>query len=77
MKDLLVLDSNIVQSEETSEVRIPSAPPGSPNKQRWFPDLRKSTPFQWLGRTQCGLQSGFSSFTPVQRLETPATVNQI
>jgi hypothetical protein len=28
-----------------SEVRIPSAPPSSPNKQRWFPDLRKSSQF--------------------------------
>ena len=54
------------------EVRIPSAPPSSPDKQRWFPDLRKSTPFQWLGWTKRSLRSRFFSFAPAERLERPS-----
>jgi hypothetical protein len=52
-----------------SEVRIPSAPPSSPDKQWWFPDLRKSTPFQWLGGTKRSVRSRFLSFAPAERLE--------
>jgi hypothetical protein len=53
-------------------VRVPSAPPSSPDKQRWFPDLRKSTPFQWLGGTKRSLRSRFLSFAPAERLERPS-----
>src|SRR5258708_3526553 len=47
-------------------------PPSSPDKQRWFPDLRKSPPFQWLGETKRSLRSRFLSFAPVKRLERPS-----
>jgi hypothetical protein len=45
MRDLLVLDWNIVQIEDV-EVRIPSAPPGSPRVATRFPTPQDSTPRQ-------------------------------
>jgi hypothetical protein len=47
-------------------------PPSSPDKQRWFPDLRKSTQFQWLGGIKRSLRSRFLSFKPAERLERPS-----
>jgi hypothetical protein len=47
-------------------------PPSSPDKQRWFPELRKSTLFQWLGGTKRSLRSRFLSFAPAERLERPS-----
>jgi hypothetical protein len=57
---------------EGSQVRSLHRPPSSPDKQRWFPDLRKSTPFQWLGGTKRSLRSRFLSFAPAERLKRPS-----
>jgi hypothetical protein len=49
-------------------------PPSSPDRQRCFPDLRKSPPFQWLGWTKRGLRSGFLSCAPAERLKLSASL---
>jgi hypothetical protein len=51
-----------------------SAPPSSPDKQRWFPDLRISTPFQWLGGVKRSLRSRFLSFAAGGAAGTPVSL---
>jgi hypothetical protein len=48
------------------------APPSSPDKQRWLPDLRKSTLSQRLGGTKRSLRSRFLSLAPAERQECPS-----
>jgi hypothetical protein len=67
-----IKDIRRVTALRRSEVRIPSAPPSSPDKQRWFPDSRKSTPFQRLGGIKRSLRSRFPSFSPAARLKRPS-----
>jgi hypothetical protein len=59
-------------TREGSQVRSLHRPPSSPDKQRWFPDLRKSTLFQWLGGAKRSLRPRFLSFAPAERLERPS-----
>jgi hypothetical protein len=61
-------------AREGSQVRSLHRPPSSPDKQRWFPNLRKSPLFQRLGETKRSLRLGFPLFAPPEWLEMGASL---